>query len=229
MIEPLVNEAEWLAEFRVPPLWHPPENPMLVIAPHPDDETLGAGGLIRRQRLHGVDVTVVAVTDGERAYADADGLRAVRRAEQTEALAQLGVSSDKIIRLELPDSAVREREEELVARLSSLVTKDTHVVAPWKYDFHPDHEACGRAAERVAGEAGAKLTSYFFWSWHYATVALMQSLGLRQFSMTTELAREKWAALQCHRSQLVRAGEEPILPDRLLGPAKRCFELFATS
>lgn len=51
----------------------------LVVAPHRDDETLLAGGLIASQRRRGIDVQVVAVTDGESAYGGADKRLAQRR------------------------------------------------------------------------------------------------------------------------------------------------------
>jgi LmbE family N-acetylglucosaminyl deacetylase len=43
---------------------------MLVIAQHPDDETLATGGLIARKTSKDIPVHVVAVTDGENAYSD---------------------------------------------------------------------------------------------------------------------------------------------------------------
>jgi len=38
---------------------------LLVFAPHPDDETLGAAGLMRQARLRGDDVRVVILTNGD--------------------------------------------------------------------------------------------------------------------------------------------------------------------
>ena len=68
MIVPLADETvriEFLADARP---WQPSERPVLVVAPHRDDETLGAGGLIAAQRSRGIEVRVVAVTNGEMAY-----------------------------------------------------------------------------------------------------------------------------------------------------------------
>lgn len=93
---------------------------------------------------------MVAVTDGEAAYADAFNLAEIRRAEQQAVLQELGVDSGEITRQGLPDSAVSSREQELTAALASLVSRDTLLLAPWICDPHSDHEACGRAARRVA-------------------------------------------------------------------------------
>ena len=214
------------------PHWKPSEAPILLIAPHPDDEILGAGGLIAAQRERGVDVSVVAVTDGEHAYPDSPGsaeLGVIRCAEQTAALQRVGVSPDKIIRLRLPDSDVSSHLPELIAHLSSLVSPNTHIIAPWRGDFHPDHEACALAAEAVAHQVGATLTSYFFWTWHRGTPQLIENLPLKIFPMDPKSCNARAQALQCHHSQLVRQEGEPILPDRLLGPARRAFEVFLVS
>ena len=123
--------------------------PTLVLAPHPDDETLGAGGLIAKLRSQDVPVTVVAITDGENAYADTQNLRDIRVPEQTEALRRLGVLAAMVHRLHLPDRDVAEYEDKLVDLLLPLIMPGMHIVAPWQRDFHPDHEAAGRAAARV--------------------------------------------------------------------------------
>lgn len=204
---------------------------MLVIAPHPDDETLGAGGLIAAERSRGVDVTVAAVTDGENAYTGVPDLAERRRREQLCALRHLGVENEKVFRFDLPDGGVESREEELLERLLPLVSEATHVVAPWEWDFHADHKACGRAAKRAANMRGASLTWYFFWTWHFGEVKQLAGLALRRFALTPELLHLKAKALSCHRTQLVRedGGAEAVLPGRLLGPARRPFEIFAAA
>ena len=121
LIIPLISETEWQDCLCRLPVWEPPGAPMLVIAPHPDDETLGAGGLIARQRIKGTDVIVAAVTDGENCYPDSVGMGEIRCLEQEAALKRLGVERDNIVRLRLPDSAVSSNEEELVERLMPLV------------------------------------------------------------------------------------------------------------
>ena len=48
-----------------PTLDVPPQTRLLVVAPHPDDETLGAGGLMERVHESGGRVNVVYLTDGD--------------------------------------------------------------------------------------------------------------------------------------------------------------------
>jgi LmbE family N-acetylglucosaminyl deacetylase len=226
MIVPQIHEREWRSRLDQLPEWPPPLTPALVISPHPDDETLGAGGLIAWLRACGVAVTVVAVTDGERAYEGEANLGETREREQTEALMRLGVPPAHVVRLRLPDSGVAAHEVRLVESLRPLAVEGVHLIAPWRGDFHPDHEACGRAAERVAAETGARLTSYFFWTWHRGTTETVDGLPLVRFSLNEEERTAKHEALLCHRSQLWHESGEPILPADLLDPAYRPYEVY---
>ena len=233
MVTPITSESEWLLSLEKLPQWGPPLTPTLLVAPHPDDETLGAGGLIAALRSQGIAVSVVAVTDGENAYPDspdsAPQLAIQREQEQTEALACLGVPAACIHRLQLTDSAVSTNEAHLTELLNQLITPHTHVLAPWPGDFHPDHEACGRAAQTAARAQGALLTFYFFWTWHRGTTQLLEDLPLVAFPLTQQAREARQKALLCHRSQLERPGGDPILPDYLLEPASRPFEVFLPS
>jgi LmbE family N-acetylglucosaminyl deacetylase len=197
-----------------------------VVAPHPDDETLGTGGLIAAQRRRGIDVLVIAVTDGEAAHEGVQGLGPIRQAEQERALERLGVGTNSIIRLALPDSGLGPLEDELVQLIKPMVDDETLIVAPSQFDFHPDHEVCGRASRRVALELGAAMISYPFWTWHRGRVEHLTAESLRRFDLDEQLQRGKRAALAEHRSQLVRESGSAVLPESLLGPARRDFETF---
>jgi len=206
--------------------WEPSKVRTIIIAPHPDDESLAVGGLIAALTACEIQVQVIAVTDGENAYADFPNLGSIRRGEQERALQLLGVTTREIVRLGLPDSNVTAHEPELINALSYLVTPQTHVVAPCPKDFHPDHEACGRAAKEVAEGPGAHLTFYLFWTWHRGTPALLRDLPLRLFQRSHDQQRRKAQAIQQHRSQLAHLSGQPILSDSLLWPAQLPFEPF---
>lgn len=226
MISPITPDEDWKATLCNLPQWTPPQARTLVISPHPDDETLGAGGLITTLRGKDVDVWVIAVTDGENAYEKTIGLGAVRRMEQEKALARLGVDSARIIRLGLPDRDVSEHEDELYERLLLLARCDCHIIAPWTGDFHPDHEGSGRAAKRVADKIGASITFYFFWTWHRGQPEDILGFSLKTLRLDNGAIRAKCEALQCHRSQLEHSSGDPILPANLLSPVSWPFEVF---
>ncbi|SEB71743.1 PIG-L deacetylase family protein [Terriglobus roseus] len=230
MIISIIDDQQWLTTLTQVPAWTPLPLPALVVAPHPDDETLGAGALIATLRAQGIPVTVVAVTDGENAYdtspEEREHLRRVREREQAEALQELGVRADSVHRLRLTDSGLMERQEELTRLLLGLARDGMQIIAPWSGDFHPDHMACAHAAESVANAKGLPLVSYFFWTWHRGTIDLLAGLPMGRFVPDAAALRAKSDALACHRSQLDHSSGEPILPDRLLGPARWPFEVF---
>ncbi len=226
MIEPVTPESTWRSELAAIPRWEPPLLPTLVLAPHPDDEALAAGGLIAHLRARGVPVTVVAVTDGENAYGECPGLGPIREREQTAALARLGVEPANIFRLRLTDSGVAGHESLLADLLAPLVPPGMHIVAPWRKDFHPDHEACGRAAAVVAAQTGAALTSWLFWTWHRGDPALLAGENAAALHLSEGEQALKQAAIAEHLSQLAHPSGEPILPACLLLPARRSFEVF---
>jgi LmbE family N-acetylglucosaminyl deacetylase len=227
VLTPATTEDTWNEFLRIMPDWTPPRRSTVVVAPHPDDETLAAGGLIATQRSRQIPVTLLAVTDSEAAYRCFPHLGRTRRVEQARAAAALGVGGDALIRLGFRDSAVMQSERALADRIEACINSDTLLVAPWPRDPHPDHEACGRAAATAANRAGATLVSYFFWTWHRFLPGCLNGLPLRRLALSTDASARRAIALACHHSQLHRSEEPPILPEILLAPARRPFETFA--
>ena len=225
-IIPSTPEAAWLSHLHGLPDWEPDLAPTVVLAPHPDDETLGCGGLIARLRRLDVPVIVVALTDGEGAYADAEGLAAMRVREQNAALATLGVGAENICRLHLPDRLLTDNEDRVYESVLNLVAPNSHLLAPWQADFHPDHEAAGRAAARVAAEKGLELTSYLFWTWHRGSPETLKDVSPVSLQLSRWERDTKLRALAEHASQFQHPDGQPILSDELLAPARRSFEVY---
>lgn len=132
------------------------ERSCVVIAPHPDDETLGCGATIARKRASGTAVTVVVVADGRYAQHRSRlitpaGLAVLRAEEAVAACAALGVAAANLLQLGFEDNAVRESEDDLVHRLHELlidvVPEEVLVVSG--LDHHVDHRAVNRAAHRA--------------------------------------------------------------------------------
>jgi LmbE family N-acetylglucosaminyl deacetylase len=226
VLTPITSEEIWTKFLLGVGDWFADQKPTVVIAPHPDDETLGAGGFIAMQRSRQIPVKLLAVTDGEAAYPDMPDLAGIRQVEQTRAAETLCLKSDDILRLGFRDSAVAESETALTDQIAASINSDTILVAPWQYDPHPDHEACGRAAAAAATRTGATLVSYLFWTWHRFRPERLEGLPLRRLVLSAEACSLRARALACHRSQLYRADGQPILPESFLGPARRPFETF---
>jgi LmbE family N-acetylglucosaminyl deacetylase len=226
MLALATTEQTWIESLAALPDWIPDEKPTVIVAPHPDDETLAAGGLIATQRSRQIPITLLAVTDGEAAYPGVPDLGRTRRVEQARAAEALGIAQNAIVRLGLRDSAVAESEAALADRIEACIHSDTLLVAPWPRDPHPDHEACGRAAALAAIRTGATLVSYFFWTWHRFGPECLNGLPLRRLVLSAEACARRSRALACHYSQLHRDEGPPILPEILLAPARRSFETF---
>jgi LmbE family N-acetylglucosaminyl deacetylase len=198
-----------------------PAVPTLIVAPHPDDETLLAGGLIATQRARGVDVQVLAVTDGEAAYERADPreLAARRRTEQFTALGELGVRSTSVMRLGVPDGAVAGHVDEITDAIAAFEHIGL-VIAPWTGDHHCDHEAVGAAARNAVERTGSALIFGLFWTWHHRTPDELADEQFLELELDADARRRRRLAIECHRSQFERDDEAPQLTENLIGPLR---------
>jgi LmbE family N-acetylglucosaminyl deacetylase len=142
---------------------------VVVLAAHPDDEVLGVGGLLTALAARGSQIVAVWATDGEASHPgshviEPEQLAWLRRAESRRALAALGVVPTLSAVLGLPDGGLGDSLPALRAAVRDLVGPDDVVLAPWRGDGHPDHEAVGS----VAAEFATTLLEYPIWMWHWA-------------------------------------------------------------
>lgn len=183
---------------------------LTVIAPHPDDETLGLGATMAQLSAAGIDVQVVSVSDGEAAYPGSTGsarvqLKALRRNEVRRSAQLLGVREP--ISLEIPDGELSQREQEVTDRIAALLgdcPTGRWCAATWCGDGHPDHEAVGRAATLAAAQAGAVLMEYPVWMWHWAQPgdSAVPWARARRIPLTDRALNTKMAAVECFSSQI---------------------------
>jgi LmbE family N-acetylglucosaminyl deacetylase len=185
----------------------------LILAPHPDDESLGCGGLIAACVAAGRIPLVVVLTDGAGSHPNSrafppDRLRAVRAQEVRSATECLGLSADRIALLNEPDTAAPHDGpgfDSVVAKLVDMVRRETAcsaILAPWRHDPHCDHEAASLAAAFVAGAMGIRHVAYPVWGWMLpddspvpAEVAAGWRLDIAAF-----LSRKR-RAIQAHQTQ----------------------------
>lgn len=235
---PGTSEAVWAGSDRLGGLAEldlPEVARVLVVAPHPDDEILGAGGLLQVLHGRGVAIEVCAVTDGEQGGPGVGDPAAVRAREAHRALEALGLPAPGCAvrtRLRIPDGGVSRAAGRLEAALAERLGPDTLCVAPWAEDRHPDHEASGRAAARAAAGAGSPLLAYPVWAWHWADPAGddLPWDAARRLPLTRRQVARKRLAIAAHRSQLAarRPGDPPVLPPPVLAHFRRGFEVYLT-
>jgi LmbE family N-acetylglucosaminyl deacetylase len=189
----------------------------LVVAPHPDDETIATGGLLQRARAQGAAVQVLLLTDGdanpwpqrwlERRWriraADRARWAARRRDECRAALAELGLDAEReLVALGWPDGGVTDRLASHTAaalrEVGAVVDAfaPTHVVLPAADDRHPDHNVVPVLfALTLAGRTPAPALLA------YRVHGAGKGDALLLAATAAELSAKR-RALACHRTQL---------------------------
>ncbi|MEO6989224.1 MAG: PIG-L family deacetylase [Aquihabitans sp.] len=192
----------------------------MVVAPHPDDEVLGAAGIIVVQSVAAARIDVIAVTNGEAAYPDSDPttLAELRRKEQGAALDALAEPIPSVHCLGFGDGRVQDHESDLYELLGKIVLPDDLLVAPWEHDHHCDHEAVGRVAAKVTDDVGCTLASSLFWAWQHTDPTIEAEATIRRLELDTEALARRSAAMACHRTQVSNLVAPPILSTADLEP-----------
>jgi LmbE family N-acetylglucosaminyl deacetylase len=211
-----MQAADALAQMRVLPMKDFAAafgaEPVLILAPHPDDESLGCGGLIAEACRQGQPPFIVILTDGSQSHPNsreypAERLRALREAEAQSAIAELGMPPERLVFLRYPDSAAPcegKRLDEAAERLADLITRwRCKVVAvSWRHDPHCDHAAAAAIAEAACRRTGARLLAYPVWGWTLSPEAEIDTAAITGFRLdVTRHLPAKRAAIAAHRSQ----------------------------
>ncbi len=200
--KPGTSAAAWDADPRLhdrPALDLEGVRDVLVVAAHPDDETLGAGGLIAECVRRGIRIRVVVVTDG--------GALAARRAAELDA-AMLVLGAKGTV-LGFADGSTREDRSAIRAALLPIIATlapDALVVAPWRGDGHRDHRVVGEIVAELAGPR--RLIEYPVWLWHWGQPGSEEVPWDRLAALHVD-AELKARALDEYSSQ--REGDDPVL------------------
>ncbi len=238
--EPGTSVEAWtraLAEHPLPDLELPDRVARLVVVgAHPDDETLGAGGLVQRAHRAGWEVEVVSASAGERSHPasashSVEALAGRRRDELAAAVAHLAPSA-RVTCLGLPDGELSTHVDGLVDHLVQLIGMRgdvTVVAATWRGDGHPDHEAVGRAAALAARRTDARLLEYPVWLWHWGSERDLPWSQARQVRLGPDERGAKRAAVAAHASQVEPLtelpGDEALLSPEVLAHFERGVEV----
>ena len=213
----------------------------VLLSAHPDDETLGAGGLLAQLHSLGADVEVLLCTAGEGSHPDSetvspDTLGTTRVNEFAAALAALGHTGNWHF-LGLPDGGLERHRDEMAAGIRDAASRHPGpaeqlvIVAPYRGDGHADHDALGATAAEVARDGGHGLLEYPIWYWLWATPAHPAWESWFRLPLDPATQAAKAAAMQAHASQVLPlsplAGDEALLGAGFLRHFDRPFEAFA--
>ena len=188
--------------------------PFVVLAPHPDDETLGAGGLIAAACEAGQAAEVVVITDGSGSHPRSQlyprqRLIDLRRREVERAGALLGLAPGRIHHLGLPDTRAPKEGPAFEAAIKTILAivrqaGARSLFATWPGDPHCDHEAAALMAHAVARcLPDIRLWAYPVWGWHLDPVLPVERPRPRGFriDISRHQARKR-SALAAHLSQM---------------------------
>ncbi len=209
---------------------------ILVLAPHQDDETIGAGGTLCLAREAGADVTVLFLTDGvvtdqETPYS-ATQWPAVREAEARKVCDRLQA---RMLQLRVSNITCDVSLEQ-IRQLAAIIeqTRPDVVLTPWLLDYPPKHRFANHLlflADRLVG-----LPDFTVWCYQ-----VHNTLFPNGFVDITAVADEKRALLGCYRSQNrhchrydhlamgLSAWNSRWLPETYRDFSEQYVELFATT
>jgi LmbE family N-acetylglucosaminyl deacetylase len=216
-----VNQALFIDQRVVPA---PPDTlhrlgATLVIAPHPDDESLGCGGTLALLRQAGYPVHVLFVSDGSRSHPNskkypAEALRQLRESEALEALRQLAIPTENAVFMRQPDTRVALSDSAefagavgyLVENLTAI--QPTTVLVPWRRDPHRDHRATWHLVQGALAQLPRppQVIEYPIWLWELGGEADQPRADeVEAWSLDISPVMErKEAAIAAHRSQVTR-------------------------
>jgi len=178
---------------------------VLVLAPHPDDETFGCGGTIRMLTESGVAVDVAFLTRGEFGI-EAGGaapvevrqqLAQTRSEEAQAACAVLGVR--RVFFLDGQDTRLADQPQ-LAAAIQGLLAQEPYerVFCPWPQDAHDDHKATFLWLQHALVGYPHLLPQHF---WLYE---VWKPLPANTFVPIDHMLPAKRQAIEQYRSQLAQ-------------------------
>jgi LmbE family N-acetylglucosaminyl deacetylase len=155
-----------------PPTVGRPPDPVVVLAPHPDDEAIGCGGVLALSD----SPSVVYLTGSDE-----------RRGEAESACGELGVG--EVVFLGLEEGRFEGNEAVLAEALARL--RPATLLLPWPLERQADHAAAARLAVRALPEPAPLLWCYEVWS----------PLDPNRLVDITPVVERKLAAIELHVSQ----------------------------
>ncbi|HWD62164.1 MAG TPA: PIG-L family deacetylase [Humibacter sp.] len=181
---------------------------LVVWCAHPDDETLGVGGLIAEAYQRSLPVHVVAATGDDERWRELRAALALMHPDAT-------VSS-----LGLPDGSLHEHQHAVAEAIETTLDDYPHrvILTPWSEDRHGDHRTLGQLVRSIAHDHGRRCFSYPVWLWQWGESADVPWSDLMVIPLGEESRRRKHAALEVYASQV--SGPYPILSDEFLENAR---------
>jgi LmbE family N-acetylglucosaminyl deacetylase len=184
----------------------------LVLAPHPDDESLGCGGFIAACVAIGRPPVVVFLTDGSASHPNSRAfppsrLQAIREDEARAALKILGLDVNRAVFMRERDSDAPMSGPAFEAAAKRLGDLCTHyevgvIVAPWEHDPSPDHIAAHLLAQAISTRLNISSLAYPVWGWFLPKMKKLRNTRISGWRLNiSEHLEAKRRAIAAHCSQ----------------------------
>lgn len=144
---------------------------VLIVAPHPDDEVIGCGGLIARMVEEGNAPQIIVMTGGEgshgKNFSEKASIVEARRGLTRKALSILGVPEGNLHELDFKDGGISSDSEQMM-RLKELIKSiapDCVLVPHWGEGW-PDHVNTAKIVKSLVPDS-TEVWEYCVWMWYY--------------------------------------------------------------
>ncbi|WP_373511791.1 PIG-L deacetylase family protein [Persicitalea sp.] len=192
--------------------------PVLILAPHADDESLGCGGLIAALAEENIPVHVWLVSDGTMSHPNSvafppEQRRSIREEEFNRACQRLGVAFERLQFFRFPDTRVplpgapyfADAATQVAEKLRELNPKA--IFTPWRRDPHCDHRATTALIRTAIFQTNWKGDLYEYPIWLYELAARSDvprpdEVEVLTFELDENLLFKKKKAIETHASQL---------------------------
>ena len=189
---------------------------IIIISPHPDDETFGCAGLIAFKVKQNAKVSVVFLTNGEKSLEDvpAEEIMLHRQNSARAAAEILGVKD--IYFMDLADGAIPHQDdtdfnqavESLATHIETVDPAEvfcTHIAEGWS-----DHTAAAELTIAALKKLDRSISLYMYWVWVWFSVPLKGMRAL-DFSRTyyldvLDVMQQKKSAIDCYLNALHVSG-----------------------
>ena len=218
---------------------------LMVLAPHPDDESLGCGGLISMLRQKGSQVAVIFITSGSASHPNSkthppDVLSQIRESEAIGACSELGVTPDNIHFVRARDSGLEQLDRDALSEMSQDIVAMfenrpfSALAVPWRRDPHPDHRVVHTLGDMILEKISKEAIKieYPIWLWKNGKEDDWPTIG-ETVPYRLDISKvfpQKWKAVKQHKSQLGEIIKDDeygfVLTGELLEPFNKNMEFF---
>ncbi len=165
----------------------PKEKKLLIIAPHPDDEILGAAGLIIKAKKNNCHISIIFLTSGS--FDESN----IREREARLVCNKIGV--DSVYFLRIPDGGIANIDVNKTS-LQELVNKSCPdiISLPFIFDGHLDHIYTNKLISNVFIKNNKKID---FWAYQ-----IYSSIPANVIVDITSIVEYKFNLMSMYKSQL---------------------------